>query len=99
MDFLQELIDDGMCNMIDDRLSKFLSDDEEYDRLERELDELEKKYMKLGLDDNKKEVIDEYITGIEELKSYMYERTYFLGIKDTLALLSRFKLIKNNDIS
>lgn len=99
MDFLQELIDAGFCNMIDDRLADFLKDDKEYDRLERELDELEKKYMHLGLSEDVKETVDEYVNSIEEMKSYMYEQSYFLGIRDTIALLSRLGLIKKEDIS
>ncbi len=98
MDFLQELIDYGMCNMIDDRLADFLADDKEYDELERKVDELEKKYMHLGLSEDVKEAVDEYVTGIEDLKSYMYEQSYFLGIRDTIALLARLGLIKKGDI-
>lgn len=99
MDFLQELIDYGMCNMIDDRLSEFLENDKKYDQLEWKVDELEKKYMKLGLKNEEKELVDEYITSIENLKGYMYEQTYFLGIRDTIALLSRLELIKKGDIA
>lgn len=98
MDFLQELIDYGMCNFIDDRLADFLENDEEYDQLERKVDELEKKYMQLGLDIEVKETVDEYVTSVEDLKGYMYEQTYFMGIRDTIALLSRLGLIKKGDI-
>lgn len=98
MDFLQELIDYGMCNMIDDRLADFLENDEEYDQLERKVDELEKKYMHLGFEGDIKETVDEYVNSIEDLKGYMYEQSYFLGIRDTIALLSRLGLIKKGDI-
>lgn len=99
MDFLQELIDYGMCNMIDDRLADFLENDKEYDRLEKELDEFEKKYMHLDIDKEMREFFDGFITANEVLKDYMYERTYFMGIRDSIALLSRLGLIKKEDIS
>lgn len=95
VDIIQELIDDGMCNVIDSRLSVFLDGDMEYDRLEKEVDELEQKYSKLDINTDDRELIDEYIQANELLKDYMYERTYFAGVKDTIALLSKMGLINN----
>lgn len=92
-DLIKKILEEGMGSVIDKRANSLLLSDEEYQKNCRELDNLERKYMKLDLSKNAEMIVDNYITCLDTVNSRANELYYMAGIRDAVLFLTKIGLI------
>lgn len=95
-ELMKKIMDESIGGMIDKRTNALLLDDTEYQKDCRDLDELESKYMKLGLPKPLKMIVDDYIACLDSVNCRANELYYMAGIRDTILFFNRAGLIKEN---
>lgn len=95
-DLMKKIVDTGIGSMIDKRTDPLLCEDEEYQNDCKSLDELEERYMKLGLSKDSKMIIDDYIACLDSSNCRANEIYYIAGIRDAILFFNRTGLIKEN---
>lgn len=95
-DLMKKIVDTGIGSMIDKRTDPLLREDEEYQKDCKSLDELEERYMKLGLSKDSKMIIDDYIACLDSSNCRANEIYYMAGIRDAILFFNRTGLIKEN---
>lgn len=95
-DLMKKIVDTGIGSMIDKRTDPLLREDEEYQKDSKSLNELEERYMKLGLSKDSKMVIDDYIACLDSSNCRANEIYYMAGIRDAILFLKKTGLIKES---
>ena len=91
---IQDLIEKGMGNFMDQSRDALAQADEIYLNDCRSEDELEQRYKNLGLTKEQKIIVNDYVDCTSSVNHRYADISYMCGIKDTVSMLVSLRLIK-----
>lgn len=95
---INELIDRGMRNLMNESRDALARADESYQNDCKEADLLERQYKELDLTDEQRVLIHDYMACTASIGQRYADISYICGIKDTVGLLASLGLIKGVEV-
>ena len=91
---IEDLIEKGMGNFMDQSRDALAQADEIYLNDCRSEDELEQRYKNFGLTKEQKIIVNDYVDCTSSVNHRYADISYMCGIKDTVSMLVSLRLIK-----
>lgn len=95
--FIQEMIDKGMGQLMDQSRDELMASDEVYREDGRREEEAERRVLGLGLTEEQRAALDSYLDCMRICNHRYADIAYMAGIKDTVRLLASLNLLKGAD--
>lgn len=92
--FINKLLETHLGNIIDQSRDELILGDETGKQNERNLSQLEEKYLSLSLAEADRTLIDEYITCMQKADHRNADLSYVAGVRDTVRLLHSLDVLK-----